>query len=73
MAEEMTLVGTNALGAKFVVKVPVPKSWSSGIWISADQISGEASNCWCFISGTYDAHSRRTVRPTPQKVRGHEG
>ena len=37
-----------------VAKVPVPRSTSSGIWMSAETISGLPPNCWCFIGGTFN-------------------
>ena len=52
MVEFMSWVGGNEFGEKVVVNVPVPKSESSGIWISDIETSGLVFGCWCFISGT---------------------
>jgi hypothetical protein len=59
MVEKITLVGGSADGKKIVVNVPVPRSLSSGIWISAKEVSGLLLGTWCFISGTFDPPSRR--------------
>jgi hypothetical protein len=40
MTEKIALVAVRADGKKFVVNLPVPQSWSSGISISAEAISG---------------------------------
>ncbi len=54
MSEPMTFAGGNEFGEKIVVNVPVPKSESSGIWISDIETSGLGFSCWCLISGTFN-------------------
>jgi hypothetical protein len=52
--EAISLPLEKALALNWVEKVPVPRSESFGIWISAEAISGLPPDCWCLISGTFE-------------------
>ena len=55
MAEAMSFLAVNARGEKVVLKLPVPKSESSGMCISEEMISRQLPpDCWWFIAGTFD-------------------
>ncbi len=54
MIEAIALRAFSALGASTVVKVPVPRSASSGIWIADRVTSGLGESTWWFIAGTLD-------------------
>src|SRR5688572_3626056 len=62
MIEATASFDLKALALYTVVKVPVPMSELSGIWISPTSISGLPPNCWCFISGIYPSSDAKPTR-----------
>ena len=61
MIDEIVFEDGSAPTLNVVVKVPVPKSVSSGMWMSAETISGLPPTCWCFIGGTFDPPSEADI------------